>query len=1214
MAVREEIKESIAKGTMNPRILGSFFDEMKIKSYKYDIRMQRELVDLFQTKFNVSDMKSSMAQAVFSEYPMYDRILEYTIDHPFIIAGQRERYKRSSVFHKYMDIATIVENRKFFQYNLLVFAGGKILLNYKLKAFNDKVTIAFKEKELEDVADTTIRVIYLPDSLISYINPDASMFNGTTLDARIFPNWKKFVSIQSYVGFWINKNTGDTFMVPDITFDAENKVFRINDLLPTNLSLFKLAVVGINTLQVIKDITPDTEWVRLGIDKMPLPAENIIIFRYENGFFIPSVGEEYLTGYYPDAFKITNPSGKNLRLFVLYEDNTNNEHITFDNEATYYLERNNVLEQYKNGTVPAALRDFEPVDWKYSIEDFVKKYTYENIDFRDIWDSLEYNLDTINSMLKKWFYLFREYEDATYGFRKGWYHKLSNYDNLSEKERINTFAEFPETPELHCEFAQVQYLFTYMDDMETGNVNSFCFFVDGRFTIPTKIIVYRGIQYVYFPKAIFTRDSVIEVERFDGNYFSYQMNLAESDTLHMGKLMSKSTPANNIFLVSPTTGEYLNKGELKTFIVDPILGEYEVDLQTSVFIVYPESYLRIEKVNYNEDTVMVCCNNITYKFFCMESGNDFLWEREPLINLNQRGYINHVKQGLLHRLRIYTHDGRLMPKREYNVFLHKKYTDMVRFNIPIHYGTNENFLVSYIGYDESLIYHKTDINPDGILDLEGRLNRPFSFVYHDIYLDGFRLTKYDVEQIAPFTISVNKAIKKYDTTGNIEIYEKTLPQEDMHHYEWAEMSQFLADKLYDAENSEYVQQIKDENPPVNVSGSVNNLDFMRDWFYSFVREQLMYRYINGDLRYDWEAYHLLFDLHTGRMLLNADDRVRYIKSVKEVWYMNKDKTIELYKVGDKVVYPVPEQKEMAESTVIVDTSIVMTEEDYMKYGFATDNFNRVYDEDHSKHIHEFIPTNGFQDAVFYEKYFDLSDRDRFPHIDFDGRYNEPFDDGSGDPFEVQAISETNYKMFDVYPYFYMNMPTVPSQDVDEWNKLVMDNWSELYRGCRNLHMLPNIYLAGAKNISNICKDCESLTTLPDIFKTPQVTDFDYAFDGCYLLQGSYLENLSYDSMRFADSTFRNCKMLTRMINTIDYSKLVSMVQMYAHSGITETSVDLDIKAIMAPQMISGIFEGTNVTSVHLFNVAPGMVIEANSLGSQVTELFIDYREDAIEEP
>jgi hypothetical protein len=309
-------------------------------------------------------MKSELKQGVFSEFPVYDRCLEATIDHPFIIAGQRERYKRSSVFQKYMDIDTIVANRKFFQYNILVFGDGKILLDYKLKAYNDKISIAFKEKDF-DKSIETLRIIYLPDSMISYVNPDSSMFSGTSLDAKVFTNWKMFNAIQTYVGFWINKETGDTFMIPDVAYDSENKVFRINDLLPTDLSIFRLAIVGINTLQVIKDINPETEWVQLGIDKMPVPVENIIIFRYEDGFFVPSIDEESLTGYYPDAYKINNPNQKNLRLFVLYEDNTNNEHITFDNEASYYLERNDALEQYKNGTVPVALREFEPVEWKY---------------------------------------------------------------------------------------------------------------------------------------------------------------------------------------------------------------------------------------------------------------------------------------------------------------------------------------------------------------------------------------------------------------------------------------------------------------------------------------------------------------------------------------------------------------------------------------------------------------------------------------------------------------------------------------------------------------------------------------------------------------------------------------------------------------------------------------------------------------------------------
>ena len=1202
MAVREEILQSISKGTMNPRILGTFFDEMKIKSYKYDYRMQKELVNLFQTKVDVNSMQSIMMQGVFSDYPVYDRVLECNIEHPFIIAGQRERYKRSSVFRKYIDIDTVVANRAFFQYNILVFGGGKLLLNYKLKAYNDKISLVFKEKDFDKSIDT-LRVIYLPDSIISYIEPELSMFTGNILDATEFTNFKMFRAIGSYVGFWINKETGDTFMIPDIAFDSKQFTFTINDLLPTNVEKFKLAMVGINTLQEIKDIQPDTEWLRLGIDKMPLPTENVILFRYDNGFFVPSIGDESLEGYYPDMFKVNNPNNKNLRMFILYEDNTPNEHITFDNEATYYLERNNLLEQYKTDTVPTVLKNFEPVDWKYSIDDFIQKYQYAKIDFRDIWDSLEYNIDTINGMLKKWFYLFREYEDATYGFRKGWYHRLATYDNLKDKERINTFAEFPETPELQVEFNSVQYLFTYVDDMETGNVNSFCFFVDGKLTIPTRIIVYRGIQYVYFPKAIFKPDSVIEVERFDGNYFSYNMNLNESDAITMSKLMTKSTVANNIFLVSPTTGEYLNNGQVKTYIMDPVLGEYEVDLQTSVFIVYPESRLRIERINYIEESIMICCNDITYRFFVRESGDDFLWNREELINLNSSGNINHVKQGLLHRLRIHTNDGRLIPKRGYNVLLHKNYRDPVKFNIPISYGTNENFLVSYIGYDETLVYHKTDIDGDGILDLEGRLNRPFSLIYHDIYLDGFRLTKYDIEQIAPFTISVNKAIEKYNTTGNIEIYEKTLPDEDMHRYEWGEKSEFLADKLYEPENEEYINQISEDNPTRICTGDVRNVDYIRDWFYSFVREQLMFHYMNGDDRRDYEAYHLLFDLHIGRLLLNADDRIRYIRTVRETWYLSKDRTIELYKdENGNINYPEPELKELSESSVEVDLSIKMSEEEYAKYGFMTDKFNRVYDEDHSKYVKNFTPTNGYQDAVFYQKYFTY-DYDRFPHIEFDGRYvnnlpSEPI-------LQLEELSSSNYKMRDIYPYYYENMPVVPEEDVDSWNTLEMSDWSELYQGCKKLVQLPTIKLKGSIILNNVCSNCESLETIPDLKSyTSHATEWNYAFDGCKKLTNEAVKNFNFDSITTAIAMFRGCSNINHIIK-LNYSNITSMISMYADSGITDTEVTIDISGIEESNQLANMFKGTNVRIVHLINAREEFNIDKNEISDNIDLLTID---------
>jgi hypothetical protein len=108
------------------------------------------------------------------------------------------------------------------------------------------------------------------------------------------------------------------------------------------------------------------------------------------------------------------------------------------------------------------------------------------------------------------------------------------------------------------------------------------------------------------------------------------------------------------------------------------------------------------------------------------------------------------------------------------------------------------FWVSYIGYDERLIYHRDNIPNNGVITLDAKLSRPVSFVYHDIYLDGYRLTKYDVDIVAPFTFIIKTdVLKKYDSLSNVEVYEKCYIPDDFVKFYYGTKSDYIMDKLFD---------------------------------------------------------------------------------------------------------------------------------------------------------------------------------------------------------------------------------------------------------------------------------------------------------------------------------------------------------------------------------------------------------------------------------
>ena len=772
MVTKAEIKASISDGNLNPKMFKRFFDDLKIKAYSYDYIIQRDLVNYYETRLSLNPLTSKIMDDVFS--PDSDRVIEISISHQFVVPGEKERYKRSSVFNKFMTHEELTENMKYFKYNILVFVDDEIFTGYKAKAY--RLNLYFLTKDLHDIRkridpDTkvdeiakNVTVLFLPNAVIGSIdNLEPRMFNGNNIEAYNFPDYvkDKFSKAGKYFGFWINKTNGSQYMIPYIEYNPDYKYFTLPDNPPTNISNYSLMVVGMSVIKDYKDIPGGTEWIQFASERMPLPKDNIMILRERNGSYVPINGNVSLTEYYPNIYRINNPNQWNLRIYALYEDSSQNNHIDYDEEITPYLQRIDILDQYNTDKVPEILKEYKPVQWNYSIQDFIEKNPYKNLDLSNQWDSFLYKMETISSMLKKWYLFYEEYERRTYGFLTGWYHNIANYKNMPDKIRLNT-AQDIDNRDLYYEFDEPQYLFTYVNSTEFGSANSYCFFVDGVYTIPTKIIVYRGYQYVYFPTRIIKDTTVIEVERFDGVVINRDILIPEEGvTLKFSDLANVPTIANCLFFVNPEDGSYLNHNELETTIIDPEIGEVVVDFRTSVYKITPSMSIKIKANDENliNKYVRLCCNNQTFQFIERESGIDFTRGRDDEIDLNRMNYVTNINESILPRLRIFTEQGRMIPKRDYYVNKHNSYDDPPKFNIPMKASDDERFCVAYIGYDERLIYHKDNIPSNGLISLEGRMQRPFSFAYHDIYLDGFRLTKYDVDIISPNTIII-KAIKK----------------------------------------------------------------------------------------------------------------------------------------------------------------------------------------------------------------------------------------------------------------------------------------------------------------------------------------------------------------------------------------------------------------------------------------------------------------------
>lgn len=1007
-----EIGNAISEGNFNVKILGKFFDDMKIRSYSYDYNMQKELVQLYHKKVYLKDARNYMLKGVWSQ--TLDRVYEFSIMHQFVDNKERERYKRSDIFRKYVKPEVINGYRNFFLYNLLVFSHNKLLTDYRIKAYNDRVDICFKKGTLYKKGYDELDIYFIPDSLISIVEnmnylaiSDGNKFNTDLIISKPY-----MAPIKKYFGFWVSKNDNTYRMIHHISYDQKKDEMIIDDVgcRPTEIYNYKLVLVGANRIHDYVDYPKDTKWIEFVDHLMPLPKDNIMVFIKKGIDYIINDGSVELTEYYPNFFKITNPDNYDIRFIEMYEDSTQNEHITFQNQLARYITAMKESDDYTPENHCDLAKNFKPLEWDYNIDDFIKKHPYNTLNFNDLWDSYRYKDQTIARTVKQWYYMYFQYQVRTYGFLSSWYHRIADYDNMDDKIRTDTSIEVEGNIDYIVRFSNPQYVFSYENSTRNGTVNSFAFYIDGKYTLPTKIVIYNGFQYVYFPVSKIHHDSIIEVERFDSNAFSKKVKLPrEGIEFPLNTVVQYDTVANNIFLVGKY-GKYLTKNDVYVAIIDPELGEIPVDLETSVFIVVHTAKLKIiPRENFTDDEILICMNDKTYQFRARETGRDFFDYEPDEITLNASHYVRRVNKNLIPRLRIFTSDGRLISKDAYRVLKHDNFYDEVRFNIPIYHNSDKWFLVAYVGYNERLIYHRDVIPKNGLIQLSGKITRPVNLKYHDIYLDGYRLTKYDIDFITPFTFAI-KNLAKFDTLNNLEIYEKTHNNDKYVSYAYDEKSQFIEDKLFD-EDSPFRDNIESHLSDYTPTGETLPSDNDRDWWSSFFDEYAMYHFLNGDERRDLEKYRNIFDEESGRVILDADDRVKYENDIKYTYFFDHDKSIELY--GDDLEkYPKPKIVDY-EDDIKVDETIKVPEEEYRQYGYFTtdDNYRRKYDPpfkfEPDRKIETEDPDNKERTTERFvpDSYYDRHDiKFRVPN--------------NGEDIEYEISDENKEKLFD--PLVYQN--------------------------------------------------------------------------------------------------------------------------------------------------------------------------------------------------
>lgn len=950
---KENVRDNIASGNINPRILKQLFADMQIRSYTYDYQIQKELVNYHEERITAKDLKLDVGVNLFTD-GISERIYYFPMKHQLIATGKRKEWRDSAVYNKALTFDELNENHKLFRFNVLVFVNEKLYTNVRIKAKEEFTHIYFRYRDLAKMIQTTgvnITILCIPQSVVTVVdNIDATLYNKGHFSFRLFnpTSLYELYQCESYFAFLINKETNRYIMSDKMVYMGEEEMFHFqHEHLPSDITKYKLVVIGSDLLYSISDLPADNDqFFATELENMPIPKDNIsILVKNSDGLWKPNPGSVVLTEKYPNVFQVTNPEDYQLRLIVYYADDTQNDHIVYDTEMDYYLSNVNLLDAYQNGYVPTLLKEFTPMQWDYALKDYFQKNNgIHKANIKEPWTSFSYKLKTISNIIKQWSSFYLEYAKRTYGFLTGWYHDIAKWspERLASKERMNSLADIPLDPTGREQyptayFKEPQYVFTYKNTNTYDDPTSYLFYIDGKMVVPTSVLVFRGYQYVYLPKKRITPTSMIEVERFDGVRFSKRLRVPEEGVLVDLSFLRGNLIANSLFIVNEAQ-EFANKN-YKVEVIDPELGTYVLDLDTSVYNLLPSMSLKITPLfpQYNDSLISLNCNNQLVTFNRRNSGDDY--STGKTVNFNPNGPIMNVKKMVTPRLRMYTKDGRFLSKLSYVVHKRENAKSKPKFSLPVRPGETREMMIAYIGYDERLIYHLDEIPNNGLIDVEGKTNRPICLSYHDIYLNGIKLHKNDIMIISPFKFVIT-TLETHNTLANLEIYEKMYADDNLFKFEIDEDSLYLADRLFN-EDDKFRNELIESLDKIDPDGSVEDIQFIRDWYSELLNKWLFNNQLNADTRHDLEFFAPLFDKDFGnRLLFNADDRVRYKVKEENRFYLWHDGSIR-ENGGENPVHEPNRFSELEGN--IPNPELHMTEKEFLAKGSAPIDGNTVLD-------------------------------------------------------------------------------------------------------------------------------------------------------------------------------------------------------------------------------------------------------------------------------
>ena len=745
-------------------------EECKLSSFQYLYQLQKEMTRYKRFDFHMMDLQRS--DRVNHKLSLAPRKWVLYVPGDFLDDDDRLRYRRSKFYDKQISQDDTLNNKDVFTNSYMVFVNGELCMDgVNIYCKEDRTYLVFNIREKPSEKNGLIRANFkymreINAPITVLFMPNYSNFLLQTT-ANAVDHFNTVNGGLSLTGYNITDNTLCYCLLNDTHYGEELKLTKKNGKIiidPVYIKYVKKNYKDNNILLKFFDLEffhkkielgndQDDVWFQLELEDYPISIDNMLIFD-NNGIFMHDLKIDM---YYPNIYKIVGdiPNDRTLKVYVFYKKNSKT--LKHKNAlAMYYKYMTNILDRYKNNTIQEIIKNYVPKEIIYSIDDYKGSVYFD--------DSFKYKTKKMKQLTREdgeWFRIYLKYlaiQNRQYYLDMSKIELDQRVKNDNSDIKLDTVEEFDEP----------MYLFV-LSNRFRNKFDDLIVLVDGtKRDYDCKIYGNDDYVFLYIPVRFVSYTSIIEIEKLPEFITTYDFR---GDPVTRRASIDLKYPndefhhplINDVYLVDMDNDKLvpMEAYELYSRVGDDV---YNL-LDHNSYLQCPEHFeIRLKHIEYigrNLQLRISKRHSITRR--TVYTINDIFTSLKLTDDCKKdTGYFRVYKNGRCIPRHVpiiqFTQDPELGP------------TAIIS---GVGVSSGQELVAEMMPYKMKQVYYKKRIEQYKMVELDGYIDKPFDLRWHDVYINGRKLNRDNIE-----IISSNKIIiKNVRSTRNFEIVENSRDDE-----------------------------------------------------------------------------------------------------------------------------------------------------------------------------------------------------------------------------------------------------------------------------------------------------------------------------------------------------------------------------------------------------------------------------------------------------